>query len=223
MIADIVLKHHERACALAGTATTAWLNDYKAIYPTTRAKWIPGPIAQLHQLMHEQYGNKEKRSTKIPAVAKGASKTPLEGPCLFGHTFTTLRCNGKPQWLPNPDPPLWEGTPVGRALCQRCYIQGRTAAARRRREQPEVHNYTKNKQEEPPSSSKRRRCLESEAKADATRALKATPLYPPMEEDPPQLRQSPPMTGRQLTISTARPPGSATARPPEKPPTSSSH
>ena len=157
--------------------------------------------------MHEQHGNKNTKSTKIPAVAKGASKTPLEGPCLFGHTFTTLRCNGKPQWLPNPDPPLWEGTPVGRALCQRCYIQGRTAAARRRRNQPETYNYTENKQEEPPSSSKRRRCLESEANAEARRALKATPLYPPMEDDLPKYRHMPQITGRQLTISTARPPG----------------
>ena len=100
MIAGIVLQHHERACALAGTATTALLNDFKATYPATRAKWISGPIAQLYRLMHEQHGNKSKTATKVPAVAKGANKTPLEGPCLFGHSFTTLRSNGKPQWLP---------------------------------------------------------------------------------------------------------------------------
>ena len=117
----------------------------------------------------------------MPAVAKGANKVPLAGPCLFGHTFTTLRSNGKPQWLPNPDPPLWEGTPVGGALCQKCYIQGRTAAARRRREQP--YRYVKTETtDELPSSSKRRRCLEREAAGEAKRQLKATALYPPEEE-----------------------------------------
>ena len=207
MIAGIVLQHHERACALAGTATTAWLNDYKAIYPTTRAKWIPGPIAQLYRLMHDQHGNKNKTATKVPAVAKGASKTPLAGPCLFGHSFTTLRSNGKPQWLPNPDPPLWEGTPVGRALCQKCYIQGRTAAARRRREQPDHHIDTKTEPAELPSNSKRRRSIEREATGEATRALKAAPLYPPEEEACIAQRHQQPTNGRQLAIATARPPG----------------
>ena len=215
MIAGIVLQHHERACAAAGTATTAWLNDFKATYPTTRTKWIPGPIAQLYRLMHEQHGNKDKTPTKVPAVAKSTSKTLLEGPCLFGHTFTTLRSNGKPQWLPNPDPPLWEGTPVGRALCQRCYIQGRTAAARRRREHHDHHIEIENKQVELPSNSKRRRCVEREAAGTATRALKATPLYQPEEETCTTHRHQLPTTGRQLTIATARPPGTF--------PTTSSH
>ena len=180
-VANIILKHHGRACALAGTATTAWLNNYKATYPYTRAKWIPGPIAQLYQLMHEQHSNKNDTATRVPAVAKGAKKAPLAGPCFFGHTFTTLRSNGKPQWLPNPDPPLWEGTPIGAALCQKCYIQGRTAAARRRRDGTD-NTTNVNKHHELLSSAKRRRCLLRETAGEATRQLKATALYPPVEE-----------------------------------------
>ena len=209
ILANIILKHHERSCVLAGTATTAWLNDYQATYPGTRAKWVPGPIAELYKLMHEQHGNKDDKATKVPAIAKGARKTPLDGPCLFGHTFTTLRNHGKPQWLPNPDPPLWDGTPIGAALCQKCYIHGRTLAARKRRELPEVP-IAEPMSCELPSSSKRRRCFETEAKGAAFRAPKAQPLFPPTAEPESTCNRNPSSSHRQLTISTARPPGHVT-------------
>lgn len=219
LIANIVLEDHDRACATAGAATTAWLNDYKVRYPSTRTKWTPGPIAQLHQFMHEQHSNKDNKATKVPAAAKGAQKIPLAGLCLFGHQFTTLRNNGKPQWLPNPHPPLWEGTKIGAALCQKCYIQGRTAAARRRREQP-TYTATDNKNYELPSSAKRRRCLTREAAGETMRELKATPLYPPEEPCLPP-RFHPLCAGRsQPAIATARPPRAAatssSTSPPEK-------
>ena len=209
---------------LAGTATTAWYNDYRASYPTTRTKWVPGPIAQLYKLMHEQHGNKDNQATKVPAIFKAAGKKVLEGPCIFGHTFTTLRCNGKPQWLPNPDPPLWEGTPIGEALCQRCYIQGRTLAARRRREQADCTTIIDNMNLELPSGAKRRRCSQREIAGEATRALKAAPLYPPADEILPARKPTSPAGRNQLTLDTARPPGlqiggrsclpAASARPP---------
>ena len=126
--------------------------------------------------------------------------------------------------MPNPDPPLWEGTPIGEALCQRCYTQGRTLAARRRREQPggadtiDIINY------ELPSGAKRRRCIQRELAGEATRSLKATPLYPPEDESSPTRNPTSRAGRSQLTLATARPPGlqiggraclpAASARPP---------
>ena len=135
---DFVFKvlrdHHRRACTIAANATGAWRNDYIIQYEGDRPRWVPNVLADA-QCKILQIAAKRKRAEAVAPdaveeVRQNATRIQREGPCYFGHDFTTSMYKGQPQWTANPEPSFWYDVEPGVSLCQKCYTRGRAAMIR---------------------------------------------------------------------------------------------
>ena len=156
----------------------------------------------------------------VEEVRQDATRIQREGPCYFGHDFTTSMYKGQPQWTANPEPSFWYDVEPGVSLCQKCYTRGRAAMIRQGGQTTAKPRNAANHAEDGPPTKARRTNKNSQttaAESTAPAAKKARTDNAAAEtrrcDEPLPVSASasaarpPGATEGELPLSTARPPG----------------